>query len=196
MMPQNPVQGGNSMTRFSRLSVLTTASLFALSLGVGAALAAGEPDPPGSRSPGPSSTQKPASGQKETTGAKKKQKKSEQEFLDQYRAAYALKLAGNYEEAFAAFKALDADDHPDVATELGYAARKLGDYQLSKYWYEHALAIDPQHVKTWQYYGMWQVEQGNMLKAGDMLEKIRLICGTECREYQDLKGGMEGTVSY
>jgi len=43
---------------------------------------------------------------------------------------------------------------------------------------------------------MWQVEQGNMLKAGDMLEKIRLICGTDCKEYQDLKGGMEGTVTY
>jgi tetratricopeptide (TPR) repeat protein len=184
------------MTRFGRLSVLTIASMFALSLGIGAALAAGEPDPPGARNPGPSSTQKPAAGQKESTGTKKKQKKSEQEFLDQYRAAYALKLAGDYQAAFAAFKALEADDHPDVATELGYAARKLGDYDLSKYWYEQALAIDPQHVKTWQYYGMWQVEQGNMLKAGDMLEKIRLICGTDCREYQDLKGGMEGTVTY
>jgi tetratricopeptide (TPR) repeat protein len=184
------------MTRY-RLAVLTTASLFALSLGVGAALAAGEPDPPGARSPGPAQTQKPAAGSKESTKSKKKKdQKSEQEFLDQYRAAYALKMAGDYRAAFAAFKSLDADDHPDVATELGYTARKLGDYQLSKYWYEHALAIDPQHVKTWQYYGMWQVEQGNMLKAGDMLEKIRLICGTECQEYQDLKGGMEGTVTY
>jgi hypothetical protein len=51
-------------------------------------------------------------------------------------------------------------------------------------------------VRTWQYYGMWQVEQGNRLKAADFLENIRLICGTECREYQDLKGGMEGTVTY
>jgi tetratricopeptide (TPR) repeat protein len=195
-MPAHRAQGGNPMTRFARLSVLTTASLFALSLGVGAALAAGEPDPPGARNPGPTSTQKPASGPKESTGTKKKQKKSEQEFLDRYHAAYALKLAGDYKAAFAAFKALDADDHPDVATELGYAARKLGDYDLSKYWYEHALALDPKHVKTWQYYGMWQVEQGNMLKAGDMLEKIRLICGTSCKEYQDLKGGIEGNVTY
>ena len=31
----------------------------------------------------------------------------------------------------------------------------------------------------------------------DFLEKIRLICGgTACKEYQDLKGGMEGTVVY
>ena len=184
------------MTRFSRLSVLTTASLFALSLGVGAALAAGEPDPPGARNPGPSSTQKPASGAKETGSKKKKDQKSEQQFRDGYRLAYALVQAGQYEAAFAAFKDLDADDTPDVANYLGYTARKLGDYDLSKYWYERALASDPKHVRTWQYYGMWQVEQGNMLKAGDMLEKIRLICGTECKEYQDLKGGMEGTVTY
>ena len=177
-----------------RLAVLTAASLFTLSLGVGAVFAAGEPDPRPTNPPAPSSSGPPKAKQGAT---KKKQQKSEREFLDQYRAAYALKLAGDYPAAFAAFKALDADDHPDVATELGYTARKLGDYQLSKYWYEHALAIDPQHVKTWQYYGMWQVEQGNMLKAADFLEKIEAICGNRtCKEYQDLKGGMEGTVSY
>ena len=60
---------------------------------------------------------------------------------------------------------------PDVANYLGYTARKLGDYELSKYWYERALATDPKHVRTWQYYGMWQVEQGNMLKAADFLRR-------------------------
>jgi tetratricopeptide (TPR) repeat protein len=185
------------MTRLGRLSALTTASLFALSLGVGAVLAAGEPDPPGARNPGASQTQKPASGSKESTGSKKKQKKSEQEFRDGYRLAYALVQAGQFETAFAAFKDLDSDDTPDVANYLGYTARKLGDYELAKYWYERALANDPKHVRTWQYYGMWQVEQGNMLKAADFLQKIEAICGNKlCKEYQDLKGGMEGTVSY
>ena len=181
-----------------RLAVLTTASLFALSLGVGAALAAGEPDPPGARNPGPSQSQKPASQPKEKSGSKKKkEQKSEQDFRDGYRLAYALVQAGAYEAAFAAFKDLEADDHPDVANYLGYTARKLGDYQLSKVWYERALAADPKHVRTYQYYGMWHVEQGNMLKAADFLEKIEAICGNKaCKEYQDLKGGMEGTVSY
>ena len=133
----------------------------------------------------------------EPTPSKKKQKKSEQQFRDGYRAAYALVQAGRYKAAFAAFKALDADDTPDVANYIGYTARKLGDYQLSKYWYERALATDPNHVRTWQYYGMWHVEQGNMLKAADFLEKIEAICGGKiCKEYQDLKGGMEGTVTY
>ena len=94
------------------------------------------------------------------------------------------------------FKAMNEDDHPDVANYLGYTARKLGNYDLSKVWYERALESDPKHVRTWQYYGMWHVEQGNKLKAADFLEQIRLICGTDCKEYQDLKGGMEGTVTY
>ncbi len=52
-------------------------------------------------------------------------------------------------------------------------------------------------MRTWQYYGMWHVEQGNMLKAADFLQQIQLICGsTECKEYRDLKGGMEGTIVY
>ena len=186
------------MTR-NRFAVLTAASLFALSIGAGAVLAAGEPDPPGSRNPGPVTKQAPAGQQKTDTTTKKKKKdqKSEQEFRDGYRAAYALVQAGDYKAAFAAFKALDADDTPDVANYMGYTARKLGDYQLSKYWYERALASDPKHVRTWQYYGMWHVEQGNMLKAADFLEKIEAICGGKsCKEYQDLKGGMEGTVTY
>jgi len=181
------------MSNRLRLGVLAAASLFALSVTAGAALAAGDPDP-ARTNPGPSSGQQ----QKSTKDSKKKKdKKSEQEFRDGYRAAYALVQAGKYAEAFAAFKALDEDDHPDVANYLGYTARKLGNYELSRVWYERALAADPKHVRTWQYYGMWHVEQGNKLKAADFLEKIEAICGNKsCKEYQDLKGGMEGTVTY
>ena len=180
-----------------RFGTLIVAALFALSMPLGAAFAAGEPDPP-PRNPPPSQPKKnnpPSQGTKEKKN--NYNDRSEQEFRDGYRAAYALVQAGDYRAAFAAFKALHSDDTPDVANYLGYTARKLGDYEASRYWYERALAADPNHVRTWQYYGMWHVEQGNMLKAQDFLEKIRLICGgTACKEYQDLKGGMEGTVVY
>jgi hypothetical protein len=53
---------------------------------------------------------------------------------------------------------------------------------------------DPNHAVTWSYYGMWQAEQGNVLKAKDDLEKVRAICGnTECREYQAFKDVIDGT---
>jgi len=185
-----------------RLGALAATVLFGLAVSLGPVLAAGgggDPEPrtpPEPKSSGPKGgTQK--SGHQKSGQKKKKNQRSDQQFIDGYRAARVLVLNGKYEEGIAAFKALGHDDHPDVANYIGYANRKLGNYDLAKVWYDKALAIDPNHVRTWQYYGMWHVEQGNMLKAADFLEKIRLICnGTGCKEYQDLKGAMEGTVSY
>ena len=185
------------MIRLDRFGVLAAVSLFALALNVGAGLAAGgSGGPPDSRDPNP--IKKESAEPRSKTGQKaKKERKSEQEFRDGYMLAFQLVQAEQYDAAFAAFKELDADHVPDVANYLGYTARKLGNYDLSKVWYERALEADPKHVRTWQYYGMWHVEQGNRLKAQDFLEKIEAICGnTSCKEYQDLKGGMEGTVTY
>jgi tetratricopeptide (TPR) repeat protein len=134
----------------------------------------------------------PGSGQKD----KDKNKRSESELRDGYLKARAMIIDGKYRAGIAALRALDYDNSPDVANYLGYANRKLGDYGAAKYWYEKALAADPNHVRTWQYYGMLQVERGNMLKAADFLEKIRTLCGTECKEYADLKSAMEGHVRY
>ncbi|MBI2714719.1 MAG: hypothetical protein HYX37_09725 [Rhizobiales bacterium] len=47
----------------------------------------------------------------------------------------------------------------------GYVNRQMGNYEQSKISYEQALAADLNHVRTWSYYGMWQMEQGNRLKA-------------------------------
>jgi hypothetical protein len=43
---------------------------------------------------------------------------------------------------------------------------------------------------------MWEAEQGNLLKAKDDLEKVRTICGTECRAYTMLKAAIDGSVTY
>jgi tetratricopeptide (TPR) repeat protein len=135
----------------------------------------------------------PGSGDKDKD---KKGKQSENELRDGYLKARALIIEGKYKSGIAALRALDYDSSPDVANYLGYANRKLGNYDEAKYWYEKALASDPNHVRTWQYYGMLQVERGNMLKAAEHLEKIRQLCGTECKEYADLKSAMEGHISY
>jgi tetratricopeptide (TPR) repeat protein len=181
-----------------RLGTLAATVLFSLAVSLAPVLAAGDPDP--RTSPEPKGSGPKAGNQsKQKSGQKKKKNQGSelQQFIDGYRAARALVLDGKYEEGIAAFKALGRDDSAEVANYIGYANRKMGNYELAKVWYDKALALDPNHVRTWQYYGMWHVEQGNMLKAADFLEKIRLICGgTGCQEYQDLKGGMEGTVVY
>ena len=183
--------------RARRLGALAATVLFGLAVSLGPALAAGDPEPRTPPPPKSGATKGGNQTNKKSGQKKKKDQRSEQQFIEGYRAARALVLDGKYEEGIAAFKALGHDDSAEVANYIGYANRKLGNYELAKVWYDKALAIDPNHVRTWQYYGMWYVEQGNMLKAADFLEKIRLICnGTGCKEYQDLKGAMEGTVSY
>ena len=52
-------------------------------------------------------------------------------------------------------------------------------------------------MRTWSYYGMWQMEQGNRLKAEDDLQKVRLLCGTtDCTEYKQLKDVIDGKATY
>jgi hypothetical protein len=34
---------------------------------------------------------------------------------------------------------------------------------------------------------MWHAEQGNVLKAEEDLEKVRVICGTDCEAYRLLR---------
>ena len=142
-------------------------------------------------------------------GKKKKKKKdqsvieqqeqqlAQEKFLREYRAARQLILDGQYEAGIVAMHALGRDDHPDVANYIGYANRKMGNYDQSKVWYEAALKADPNHVRTWSYYGMWHAEQGNRLKALDNLQKVQLICGnTSCEEYRQLKDVIDGKATY
>jgi tetratricopeptide (TPR) repeat protein len=142
----------------------------------------------------------PANQGKQNTQTKKPKNdrsSSAEDFLRGYHAAYTLIYDNaDFEGGIAALRALGYDDHPDVATLIGYASRKLGRYDDAKIWYERALAADPSHAVTWSYYGMWHAEQGNVLKAKDDLEKVRLICGTDCRAYKMLKDAIDGTVTY
>jgi hypothetical protein len=117
-------------------------------------------------------------------------------FLAGYHDAYATIYERNdYATAITQLKALGQDDRADVANLIGYSYRKLGDYKLSQVWYERALKADPNHVKTWQYYGMWQVEQGHPEQARVNLAKIEQICGLSCPEYRSLADAIDGKVS-
>jgi len=113
-------------------------------------------------------------------------------FAHGYRAAYsAVYDRTDYASAIEQLKALGHDDHPNVANLIGYSYRKLGDYRLSQVWYERALKADPNHVLTWQYYGLWQIEQGNRDQASYHLSRIAAICGTGCEEYRSLAAALE-----
>jgi len=130
----------------------------------------------------------------------KKKKKSEvvrpgseeTAFAAGYRAAYAaIYERGEYASAIEQLKALHRDDAAAVANLIGYSYRKLGDYKVSQIWYERALKADPNHVKTWQYYGLWQVEQGNRDQAQYHLSRIAALAGTQSEEYRALAAALD-----
>jgi len=177
------------------ISIAAVSIAGALVTAPGVAVAAGAGMPSGGGNTGAQSP--PA---QQNSHAKKKSpgnRSSIDDFIAGYKAAYAMIYQqGDYEKAITALRALDHDDNADVANLIGYASRKLGRYDDAKIWYERSLAADPNHAVTWSYYGMWQAEQGNLLKAKDDLEKVRLICGTTCEPYKMLKDVIDGTESY
>ena len=123
--------------------------------------------------------------------ADKKSSIDDPAFLKGYREAYATIYERNdYMTAIPQLEALGHDDRADVANLIGYSYRKLGKYELASTWYERALKADPNHVRTWQYYGLWQIEQGNRDQAIYHLGKIEKICGKGCPEYQSLSAAL------
>jgi tetratricopeptide (TPR) repeat protein len=132
---------------------------------------------------------------KSDTSSKKKKKSSavsDPRFLAAYRSAYAtIYDRHDYTDAIAQLKALERNDVADVANLIGYSYRKLGDYKQSQVYYELALKDDPNHVRTWQYYGLWQLEQGNREQAEYHLNKIAALAGTGSEEYRSLAAALD-----
>ena len=203
LLPLNESEDDMTNLRLLRhAGIFAAAALIAIAIGGKQAAAVGTDSPPPS-----TSSDKPKDDKKKSNKKKKDNKSSLRElqndkaayakFLDGYRAARDMILDGKYEQGIAAMHALGYDNHPDVANYVGYSYRRLGDYDQSKHWYELALAADPQHARTWSYYGMWQAEQGNRLKAEDFLAKVKLICGNEsCKEFIELRAVIDGKASY
>ena len=163
-----------------RLLTLTMFSVVLASAPLFSVYAGGDPPPPPENA---------------TTKGKKPGRSSSIEdprSLAGYRTAYvAVYDRSDYAAAIDQLKALGRDDAAPIANLIGYAYRKLGDYKVSQIWYERALKADPNHVKSWQYYGLWQVEQGNRESARYHLNRIAALTGTGSEEYRSLSIALE-----
>ena len=169
-----------------KLSMLLLPGLVSMTLAAGpvltSAYAAGGDDP----------SSPPKSDTSTKKGKKKSSSVSDPKFLAAYRTAYTTIYDDhNYTGAIDQLKSLKRDDVADVANLIGYSYRKLGDYQSSKVYYELALKDDPNHVRTWQYYGLWQLEQGNREQAQYHLNKIASLAGTGSSEYRSLADALD-----
>ena len=78
-------------------------------------------------------------------------------------------------------------DNADIYNFLGFAHRKIGDYDNSKIYYEEALSIKPDHKLALEYQGELFLMRGDKVSANDNLAKLDKICWLGCSEYNDLK---------
>jgi tetratricopeptide (TPR) repeat protein len=74
----------------------------------------------------------------------------------------------------------------DVFNYLGFAHRKIGDYDNSKIFYEEALAIEPNHKLALEYQGELFLTLHDISSAQSNLIKLEALCPQGCDELQDL----------
>jgi tetratricopeptide (TPR) repeat protein len=109
-----------------------------------------------------------------------------------YQQGRDLALAGRYDEALTALNAVKSPDSMTL-TMIGYATRKLGNYDEGLAFYAKALALDPNNVNTHEYLGEAYAEKGKLDLAKAELIKVSAVCGTTCEQYQDLSKAIAGT---
>jgi Flp pilus assembly protein TadD len=81
--------------------------------------------------------------------------------------------------------------HPDILTYEGYAWRKKGDYAKAETFYRQALAIDPAHIGTLEYYGELKVVKGDMAGAKKLLARLDAACTYGCADEEELRRWIE-----
>jgi hypothetical protein len=194
-MPKSAIK---MVTLFACLGTLAATPAVMPAFAAGGGGGGGGGGDPGSDVMAPAQPRTSPNGRTTTHRTKKPAKQSKQSFLSDpafvqgYRSAYdTIYDRHDYAAAIEHLRALGHDDYANVANLIGYSYRKLGDYKLSQVWYERALKSDPNHVLTWNYYGFWQIEQGNREQAEYHLSRIGEICGTDCHEYQTLAAALE-----
>ena len=83
---------------------------------------------------------------------------------------------------------------PDAANlhnELGYAYRKLGQFDKAFEHYKRALAIDPRHRGAHEYIGEAYLLVGDVASAQRHLMALRSICLLPCDELDELQRAID-----
>ncbi len=119
-------------------------------------------------------------GEKMINKAKKFEKKNKTDKAQKhYKKAIGYLLKHN--------KEFPAD--PDTLNYLGFAHRKIGDYQNAEIYYSMGLELDPKHVGINEYMGELFVVTNRIDKAK---ERLAVLKDCNCKEYKELKLVIEG----
>lgn len=81
-------------------------------------------------------------------------------------------------------------EYADALNQLGYANRKLGNWQPAMEYYLKALKLEPNHLGANEYLGELFLEQKDLASAEGQLAKLKSACG-DCDEFDELEDSIE-----
>ena len=106
-----------------------------------------------------------------------------------YAKAAELIEAKKFAEALPLLRKAEAREpgNPDVHNYLGYAHRKLKQYDAALRHYKIALRLSPRHREANEYLGELYLALGELAKAEERLAVLDKACLFGCEEYTELK---------
>jgi tetratricopeptide (TPR) repeat protein len=75
----------------------------------------------------------------------------------------------------------------DIQNYLGYAYRRLRQFEPAFRHYQQAVTLNPRHRSAHEHLGEAYLVQGDLAKAEEHLATLERICLIPCEEYDDLK---------
>jgi tetratricopeptide (TPR) repeat protein len=96
---------------------------------------------------------------------------------------------GDWEAAIKALTSAALRDvrNADIQNYLGYAYRRLRQFDPAMRHYQQALTLNPRHRSAHEHLGEAHLAQGNLVKAKEHLAALEQICLIPCDEYADLE---------
>ena len=97
--------------------------------------------------------------------------------------------------------------HDDAYNLMGFALRKLGDYDRALQSYDRALELNPHHRGALEYLGEAYLELDQPARAKEMLDRLEVACRrtaadasdggwrSGCEEWQELSVAYQGYVA-
>jgi Flp pilus assembly protein TadD len=102
--------------------------------------------------------------------------------------------AGDWERAIKSLTKAGLRDarNADIQNYLGYAYRRLRQFDPAMQYYQQALTLNPRHRSAHEHLGEAHLAQGDLAKAKQHLAALEQICLIPCDEYDDLTRAIAG----
>ena len=83
-------------------------------------------------------------------------------------------------------------NQPNTLNYLGFASRKIGNFEIAEKYYLEGLSIDPNHFGINEYLGELYVNTGRLDKAK---ERLKVLENCNCEEFKELNNAIKSGSS-